>query len=453
MISSTIAKRCAAVLLAALAAMIVACSRELRGENARDLAVAVERLLSEFEAPAQTRKLLQRVTDAAWRLDAAALHAALPASGSADQERSVLFEARQEQGRRLVSHRVARSLELRPSSPPGVGEEPGDGWLLLGAMPLANPSGDYRLRVGSALSTGSADSVRVWQGLPDDLRDLESDTLMQNLRTEFPRTMELVLRYVEIQTASRPVEGRARAIAVIVRSRLEPLGADYPNLEGYVSRLARCIRGSGALQSGGGATLVSWSFREPNDELKISLRSADGRLVPDEGPEPVVDLLASQHLRLVYSSSIEAYGVRTRIEGIRGTIHTDPSRAAAEIRSQFSGEPDRLAVEGALFGFVPVPAVDVLIPGSLEGAVRGILSTLLRGRDGQGIEVVTALRTETSKKHTVRSTLLSDVPAGRFARLALRLAASLVQANDRQRAELLQVARDFVGRLRADLSG
>ena len=101
---------------------------------------------------------------------------------------------------------------------------------------------------------------------------------------------------------------------------------------------------------------------------------------------------------------------------------------------------------------MPVPAVDLLIPGSLEGAVRGILSTLLRGRDGQGLEIVTVLRTETPKKHTIRSTLLSDVPAGRFARLALRLAASLVQANDRERAELLRVARDFVGRLGADLS-
>ena len=101
---------------------------------------------------------------------------------------------------------------------------------------------------------------------------------------------------------------------------------------------------------------------------------------------------------------------------------------------------------------MPVPAVDVLIPGSLEGAVRGILSTLLRGRDGRGIEIVTALRTETPKKHTVRSTLLSDVPAGLFARLALRLAASLVQANDLERAELLQLARDFVARLRADLN-
>src|ERR1044071_7951737 len=125
MISSTIAKRCAAVLLAALAAMIVACSRELRGESGADLAVAVERLLSEFEAPPQTRKLLQKVTDAAWRLDAAALHAALPDSGSADRDRSVLFEARQEQAGRSVSHRVARSLEQRPSSLPGVGDEAG----------------------------------------------------------------------------------------------------------------------------------------------------------------------------------------------------------------------------------------------------------------------------------------------------------------------------------------
>jgi hypothetical protein len=403
-------------------------------------------------APPKPREIFTGELAAGWRLDAAALHSALPDSGSADQDRSVLFEARQEQGRRSVRHRAARSSELGSSSRPSVGPNPGEGWLLLGARPCDNPSGDYRLRVGSALSTGSADSLRVWQGLPDDLRDLERDALIGSLQRAFPRTTELVLRYVEIHTASRPLEVRGRAIDVTLRPRFGPLGADHPDLEGYLSRLARSVRGSGALQSDGGATLVSWSFREPNDELKIALRSADGRLVPAGDAEPAVDLLESQRLRFVYSSSIEAYGVRTRIDGIHGTIRTDPSGTAAEIRSQLSGEPDGLSVEGALFGVVPVTAVDVLIPGNLEGAVRGILSTLLRGRDGQGIEIVTTLRTETPKKHTIRSMLLSDVPAGRFARLALRLAASLVQANDRERAELLRFARDFVGRLRADLS-
>ena len=429
--------------LVALTALAAACSRDLRGESGEDLAAAAERLLAVFDAAAPTRELLQRTADAAWRLDAAALYEALPAA--AGEERSVVFVATDQDGHRFVDHRTG--------PPPEIGAEPGDGWLLVGAQRLALPPQTYRMRIASAMSTGKADCFVVWKGLRHDLRDLERETLIGELRSAFPRTMALALRYVLLETASRPLPGRGRAVDLTLRARREALGADYPDFTAYATRLARAVRASGAVQSDAGATLISWRFREPNDELTISLRSADGLLLADRDEEPPVDLLEAQRLRFFHSTSMQAYGVTTRIEGIHGTIRTDPDSAVAEIRSEIGGEPERIAVEGAFFGVVPVVAVDLFVPGTLAGSVRGVLSTLLTGRDGKGIEIATTLRTESAERHTIASSVLADVPAGRFARLALRLAASLMQANERERTDALRLARDVVAAVRADLAG
>jgi len=430
------------VTTAALLLLAIGCSRELRRDGGVDVAVAVERVLGGYEATAETRSLVHRVREAAWRLDASELHAALPGAGA---ERSVLFEARGEGGVRRITDRAAAAR----SALPDVGSEPGDGWLLLGAMPL--DGGDYRLRVATALGTGSADGFATWRGLRDDLRDLERDAWLGGVRTAFPRTTELLLRYVSIETASRPAS-RGREVNVVLRADFGRLRADYPSLARYASRIAGSVRSSGALQNDAGATLVSWTFRETADAAAISLRSADGRLVPADDSQPDVDPLAPQHLLFRHSTTMHAYGVTTSIRGIHGTIETDPQAASARVESRISGEPDELTMSGALFGVVPISAVDFFVPGTLAGSVRRILSTLLLGRDGLGIEASTVLRADSARHHVIRSELLSDVPAGRFARLALRLAASMLEMSDRESDEMRTLALDAASRLRADLA-
>jgi hypothetical protein len=422
--------------------MAAGCSRELRRDGGADVATAIERTLGNFEASSETRSLLRQVSDAAWRLDAAALYRALPDGG--ETARSVRFAAREERGRRFVTH----ATNADPGSAPQSTNAPGDGVLMLGATPLGNAAGDYRLDIGAALATGSADVSGIWRGLPEELRDLERTAWLASVQREFPRTTELVLRYVTVDGDSRPSSAGV-GVDVVLRPKLERLRADYPSLARYATRVGASVRSSGALQNDEGSTLVVWTFREAADALSISFRAADGRLIAADDARPGIDLLEPQRLRLVYSTTLQAYGVTTRIRGIRGAIRTDPR--AATVESRISGEPDELSIAGALFGVVPISAVDVFIPGTLAGSVRRVLATPLLGRDGRGIEMSTELDAGAGQEHVIRSTLRSDVPAGRFARLALRLAASLLQVNDREQAEMRALGLDLASRLRADI--
>jgi hypothetical protein len=133
-------------------------------------------------------------------------------------------------------------------------------------------------------------------------------------------------------------------------------------------------------------------------------------------------------------------------------MRTDPTLPSPAISFEVNGEPTRLSVEGALLGVVPVEVVDVLIPGNVEDAAKNILSTLLRGREGRGVELLTELGSESPERHRITSTLFSDLPSGELARIALRLGAALLQANADERADALRLWGDLLDEFRLDLS-
>ncbi len=446
----------------AVAIALSGCADQVKREDAAAFALAAERSVGAFEASAETRRLLHDASDAFWHLDAAALHAALPDQGDPAGARFALFRGEQKPAGRFVRHEIpSGSGFFEPGITPllPAGPEPGDGWLFTGAMPLANSPGDYRLRVTSTLSTGRADSFALWRSVPHVLRLLETapsksgeDPVIAYFRRRLPRTAELALRYLDFRrSVSWSAERRRSDVELELRARFSALAADYPGFARYLSRLAGSVRGWGSLENEGGAAVASWRQRGPEDGLAVRCGLHDGGLLAANGQGPPLDPLSPLRMRIVSSSSFQLYGVKSTVEGVRATLETDPLGATQTVRLDANGEPERIAIEGRLFGIVPVELLDALVPGTLEDSTRKILATMLRGREGRGIQMATALRIDPPGTHLTTSTVLADIPAGRLARIGLRLFADMIQPDEKEWEDLVRFVRDVLGRMREDL--
>ena len=443
-----------ALLLAALT--LGGCSDELRGPAARDFVNAADRALSTFESSPETEALLDRAKDAAWALDAAGLHGFIPDVDNADRTRALFFEIGDRGRRRWMRHRVApksidarKLFEVRTVPPREDPSELGRYSLLLASEPLS--SGNYRLRVSSAIDTGGGDLGTIWRAVPDALRFFERGAEAAEARRVFPKTAAFVERYLEIESSVRPHAPRGKAVEIIVRGRRAAAAADYPNLAHYVARMSKSVQSSGALQTEEGVELVGWRFRGREEGFQLSFATGDGQLVTRDAKGDLVDLTRPQKLRIAQSMIAEALGISTSIEGVRSRAETEPLGAAPEIAVQTNGDPDRIAVEGALFGVVPIAALDAMVPGTLESSMKGILATLLRGRGGRGVEILMLSRALDEGAHETSSTLVADVPAGSFSRRALRLGTALIQASASERDDVLRFTRDLVDCVVADL--
>ncbi len=450
------------VAFAAVSFALAGCADQVEKEDAAAFALAAERSVAAFETSAETRRLLKDATDAFWHVDAAALHAALPDQGDPGGARLALFRAEHRPAGRFVRHEVPPGggffeSGIAPLLP--AGPEPGDGWLFAGAMPLTDSPGDYRLRVTSALSTGAADSFALWRSVPHVLRLLETspstsgeDPVIAYFRRRLPRTAELALRYLDYRrSASWSAEGKRNDVELELRARLSALAVDYPGFARYLSRLAGAVRGWGSLENESGAAVASWRQRGPEEGLAVRCALHDGRLLPANGQGPPLDPLSPLRMRIVYSSSFQLYGVKSTVEGVRAALETDPLGATQTVSLEASGEPERIAIEGRLFGVLPVEWIDALVPGRLEDSTRKILGTMLRGREGRGIEMATALRADPPGTYLTTSTVVADIPAGRLARIGLRLFADMIQPDEKEWDDLVRLVRDLLGRMREDL--
>ncbi|MGH7819830.1 MAG: hypothetical protein ACREQ9_08660, partial [Candidatus Binatia bacterium] len=333
----------------------------------RELALAADRVLAPYEASPEANRLVDDATDAVRHLDAAALFATLPPGPASDRARRVLFDVRHDRGRRRLTIEVPDSpaashdlFETRSLAVRGPGELPGDGWLLLGVLPLADSSKRYRLRATSALSTGAGDSFALWRSLPDGLARLgrENPRLGTDLRARFPRAMSFLLRHVELRRlTSASADGR-EDVELRIRARFDALAERYPNLSAFLFRVAHAVRATGQVEDEGGRTLASWRNGTAEEGIAVALSLRDGRLVPKNGG-PAVDLLSPLDLRFSYAATVERYGVKTTIEGIHGTLRTDPTAPSRSIGVAINGDPTRLTVEGAILGVMPVEVIDV----------------------------------------------------------------------------------------------
>jgi len=431
-----------------------ACSDELRGPPASDLVIAAERALSTFGASPETQSLLDRAETAAWSLDARALHEAIPAKDAVDATRAVWFDFRGAAEKRSVGHRPVGgasvlagvfepSAEVPHEGPPELGRYS----LLLASRPLG--SGDYRLRVTSAIDSGRGDLMTIWRAVPGALRSLERGAPAAEARRSFPRTAAFAQRYGEITAAITPAKPRGASVELRLRARRAAVASEYPHLVRYAERMARRVRTSATLEGEDGAELAAWRFRSPEEGVRFVFATHEGRLQTKDGS--LVDLTVPHRLRLVQSSSAEVLGVTSTIAGLASSVDSEPGGEAASIAFEARGDPAIVKVEGALFGIVPIAAIDAVLPGTLEGSLRSLLGTLLHGRDGRGVAVVVRSRPEPGNAHEISSTLVADVPATRFARRALGLAAALVEADASERADMLRFARDLAACLAADL--
>jgi hypothetical protein len=270
------------------------------------------------------------------------------------------------------------------------------------------------------------------------------------LAEEFPSAARRLFRFVDLDGVVSWSESRRRmTLSPIVRIRPEALAADHPDAARWVARILAILRSDGRADAESGAAIARWSFRGP-EGIAIETAALDGRLLPLSGDEAAVDLTAPMRLVVTSTSSIEALGLRTSIERLRTTLELDPP--AGRSRTTLAEMPAATAVEGRLCGVLSPTALDLLVPGTIEGIFADLLRSMLEGRDGRGIELLVRSATDAPQRHLVQSDVAVEVSSHRLVRVALAIGARWLYPSDVEIDDLSRLASEIVAAIGEDFA-
>ncbi|MGH7802968.1 MAG: hypothetical protein ACREQJ_01365, partial [Candidatus Binatia bacterium] len=173
-----------------------------------------------------------------------------------------------------------------------------------------------------------------------------------------------------------------------------------------------------------------------------------GRMLPLDGTGGGHALDRPFRLAFDSDASLEAFGLRTTIEGARTALLLEPP--AARLETSAAGMPRRTAIDGALFGILTPSALDLMVPGSIDGILQDLLRSVLEGRERRGFEAWVRADERDELGFQLRSDAAVDVSSGRLVRVALAIGARWLYPSDEEAVDAQRFVRDLTDRLVAD---
>jgi hypothetical protein len=93
------------------------------------------------------------------------------------------------------------------------------------------------------------------------------------------------------------------------------------------------------------------------------------------------------HFTLSMSSLLNISGLKLHVEELPMLLVLNQDQAGGLMRLAMASVPKKVVVDGALYGFLPVWAIDLVIPSNLEELTRNFVEVMATGKNGEGMSM------------------------------------------------------------------
>ena len=243
-------------------------------------------------------------------------------------------------------------------------------------------------------------------------------------------------------------QGRGDYQQVRLRTRLatERLAERHPELAEYLDAFGPLLRASLHLSDARGRRFLGISLDTERMALQLDAFVRDGRLLPVEHGRVLVNepaLPASAPRVIVVTGKAESHlnGVVTKLDGIHMTSAVIPRPDGYDVLTSMRKTP-QVSVTGSAFGVLPTWAIDVVIPGDIEGLTRELLATACEGNGGRGVVFGFEAR-QADGAATLALETQFEVLNNALVSLAFRVANDKLVPSDEARAEIWELLREL----------
>lgn len=227
-------------------------------------------------------------------------------------------------------------------------------------------------------------------------------SILRDFRKTLPRSWALLDAYFQVT----PRLERRRAAAKswwqasnTIVLNVPALKRDYRHLGGYLEGLidALELKARVSYKQAQGFEYAAVTVDGPRRQMTLECLTDDGRIVPrDAEGKPKFSasfdpaILKEQKGEVVVAFSAKIMGITLQIQDLLWDLsYADGPEALFSAKLRSVSPPK---VSGALAGFFPPWAIDVMIPGSMEGYAKTFFDGLLKAKGGQGTFVTTKVR-------------------------------------------------------------
>jgi hypothetical protein len=232
------------------------------------------------------------------------------------------------------------------------------------------------------------------------------EAVMDELAETLPDFNRLLTRLVDIRPSivtEMAAGGKVSHLKTSVILRVEKLRPRYPALADYLERLlsieidAKIVQ---RLTSGKNVAVID--LHTKTRSLRVEYYTKDGKLVPFDDEKELseaeaIDMATLQSLQTdsIASFDVSVLGLRIIAKDIvMRTSYRDSAIAVFDSRLTAIPTPK---IEGRLLGILPGWAIDLTIPGTIEGYARTFCQGILRANRGQGTYAHLAVDTKGPK--------------------------------------------------------
>lgn len=285
--------------------------------------------------------------------------------------------------------------------------------------------------------------------------NFDSTLLMSELLRAYPHTLALLPRYYILENLVMVREGELPWTKLNIKTRLNRayLESRYPALSNHLTRLQGLLETSTCIKDANDHVLWQFSGETTNFSMQTQAAICRGQLVPLAKEQPLLKKavdLQTHHGAFYWEGNtvLHLSGLDLELSNIRFQVkyHRQPGHAV--FTSQFSEIPQAKA-SGALFGFIPVWVVDMLIPSNIEGLAIKFFQTLAQGNNGRGLVFHLAYNRGATQGRIVMR-ISAEIEDSGFFGFITRLFRSRVVPDAKRRSQWQQVVSTALNALRSD---
>jgi hypothetical protein len=303
--------------------------------------------------------------------------------------------------------------------------------LYLADIPTANV-----MRVIKGMLTTTCAYAADAANLPTDIidenaLDRHGVKILNGISSDLPDFFEITSQYCNIENiVSSNNENAEDSLAFNIRARLnrKALSIHYPEIGKLLGKWREIVRFKARILDKQDQLMGMLELDSINNLFSIQFRMRSDRFIPmhDNGILKMntgfsLTGAGPTQLKVVCDMHLNIVGMQLKIDTLPVVLDYRHNDGGPHLMARLVQTPQKIEVDGSVYGVIPVWMVDLLIPSNVQEVMNSFFQTLAKGNDGNG----SMIRIDSFAEHALKQSLLLNTDAEVLANGTLKLGFNL----------------------------
>jgi hypothetical protein len=261
--------------------------------------------------------------------------------------------------------------------------------------------------------------------------DRQGVKILNGISNDFPDLFGITSQYCNIENIfSSNNENAEDSLAFNIRARLnrEALSIHYPEIGTLLGKWREIVRFKARIFDKQDQLMGMVALDSLNNSFSMQFRMRSDRFIPmhDNGILKMntgFSLIGAgpTQLKVVCDIHLNIVGMQLKIDALPVVLDYRHNDGGPHLMARLVQAPQKIEVDGSVYGVIPVWMVDLLIPSNVQEVMDSFFQTLAKGNDGNG----SMIRIDSFSEQALKQSLLLNTDAEVLANGTLKLGFNL----------------------------